>query len=125
MTKQEQVKRAIEWHFEKVYAVGNVFCAIHVHDGRFNQSYSEFVGDLRKLIGETVELFIYDPSRRHVVFYGSKKNAEKVSKVMSKHYCMLDWDDCPLEPLYSAVDYFTDERDFQGWNYYLAPISRP
>ena len=125
MTKQEQVKKAIERHFEKVYAVGNVFCAIHVHDGRFNQSYAGFVGDLRKLVGEPIELFIYDLNRQHVIFYGSKKHAEKVSKVMSRQWILLDWSDCPLGPLYCATDYFANGREFSGWGFYLRPISLP
>lgn len=118
-----QLKKALEEHFEDVFFVGYVFCVKHVHDGRFNQAYSEFVGELRLLTGLKIELFIYDPRRLQVVFFGCEAHAKDVSSIVSRRWIHLAWEDCPLEPLYCAVDYFVNDQVFKGWKHYLSVIT--
>ncbi len=123
MTKFEQAKIAIERHFSDVSFSGYVFCATHIHDGSLNESYAGFIGGLRKLVGVRIEMLIYDPKRNSVNFYGCEKHAKEVSLVMSRKWTLLDWEECPLEPLHNATDYFVDGRKFEGWDYYLNAIS--
>jgi hypothetical protein len=75
------------------------------------------------LVGIRIEMLIYDPKRNSVNFYGCKKHAKEVSSVMSRKWTLLDWESCPLEPLYNATDYFVEGRTFEGWGYYLDAIS--
>ena len=123
MTKLDQVKKALEEHFDDVSFSGCVFCAKHVHDGRLNQAFPGLIGDLRQLSGVKVELLIYDPRRQYVVFYGCEKHATEVASVFSRKWTILDWEECPLEPLYCTVDYFVEGRVFDGWGMYLDAIS--
>ena len=123
MKKLCLIKNSLEEFFDDVSFKGHIFCVTHVHDGRINQSFAGLIGDVRSFFGVKVELLIYDPRREHVIFYGCEKHAKEIAALSSSGWTILDWEDCPLEPLYCATDYFVEGRVFDGWDYYLNAIS--